>query len=48
MELKSEKIEIPEGCNVIFGQTHFIKSVEDLYEIMVGSDAECQIRDRIL
>ncbi len=37
MELKSEKIEIPEGCNVIFGQTHFIKSVEDLYEIMVGS-----------
>jgi adenosine/AMP kinase len=37
MELKSEKIEIPEGCNIIFGQTHFIKSVEDLYEIMVGS-----------
>ena len=37
MELKSEKIEIPEGCNVIFGQTHFIKSAEDLYEIMVGS-----------
>lgn len=37
MELKLEQIEIPEGCNVIFGQSHFIKTVEDLYEIMVGS-----------
>lgn len=37
MELKTERIEIPEGCNVIFGQTHFVKTVEDLYEIMVGS-----------
>jgi adenosine/AMP kinase len=30
-------LEIPEGCNIIFGQTHFIKTVEDLFEIMVGS-----------
>lgn len=37
MELIIEQIEIPEGCNIIFGQTHFIKTVEDLYEIMVGS-----------
>ncbi|HUL31697.1 MAG TPA: adenosine-specific kinase [Thermodesulfobacteriota bacterium] len=37
MELKTERLEIPEGCNVIFGQTHFIKTVEDLYEIIVGS-----------
>jgi adenosine/AMP kinase len=37
MELKTERIEIPEGCNVIFGQTHFIKTVEDLYEIMIGA-----------
>lgn len=37
MELKTERLEIPEGCNVIFGQTHFIKTVEDLYEIMVSS-----------
>ena len=37
MELKTESLEIPEGCNIIFGQTHFIKSVEDLYEIMVSS-----------
>jgi len=37
MELKTERIDIPEGCNVIFGQTHFIKTVEDLFEIIVGS-----------
>jgi len=37
MELKMEPIEIPEGCNVLFGQSHFIKTVEDLYEILVGA-----------
>ena len=37
MELKTERLDIPEGCNIIFGQTHFIKTVEDLYEIIVGS-----------
>ena len=37
MELKVERIEFPEGCNVILGQSHFIKTVEDLYEIIVGS-----------
>jgi uncharacterized protein len=37
MELKIEKLVFPEGCNIVLGQTHFIKSVEDLYEIMVGS-----------
>ncbi|MEM2782073.1 MAG: adenosine-specific kinase, partial [Nitrososphaerota archaeon] len=25
-------VKVPEGCNVIFGITHFIKSVEDIYE----------------
>jgi len=34
MELKAMRIEIPEGCNVILGQTHFIKTAEDLYEIV--------------
>jgi adenosine/AMP kinase len=28
-------MEIPEGTNIILGQTHFIKTVEDIYEIMV-------------
>ncbi len=34
MELNSIRVEIPEGCNVILGQTHFIKTAEDLYEII--------------
>ncbi len=34
MELKAIKIGIPEGCNIILGQTHFIKTAEDLYEII--------------
>ena len=42
MELKTERLEIPEGCNIIFGQTHFIKPVEDLFEIMVGSVSGAQ------
>ena len=37
MELNSVRLNIPEGCNIILGQTHFIKTVEDLYEILVGS-----------
>ncbi|MDM9383826.1 adenosine-specific kinase [Chlorogloeopsis sp. ULAP01] len=36
MDVKSVAMEIPEGSNIIIGQTHFIKTVEDLYEIMVG------------
>ena len=30
-------IDLPEGVNVIVGQSHFIKTVEDLYEALVGS-----------
>jgi len=37
MEINSVRVEIPEGCNIILGQTHFIKTAEDLYEIMVTS-----------
>lgn len=37
MELIVQKLEIPEGANLIFGQAHFIKTVEDLYEILIGS-----------
>ena len=37
MELKVVKLTIPEGANLILGQSHFIKTVEDLYEIMVGT-----------
>lgn len=37
MELKSVRIEKPEDANVIIGQAHFIKTVEDLAEAMVNS-----------
>jgi len=30
-------IEVPEGVNLILGQAHFIKTVEDLYEALIGS-----------
>jgi uncharacterized protein len=35
MELMSVRVDMPEDCNVIIGQSHFIKTVEDLYEVMV-------------
>ncbi len=36
MELRTVKMEITEGANIVIGQAHFIKSVEDIYEVMVG------------
>ena len=30
-------VDVPDGVNLIFGQSHFIKTVEDLYEALVGS-----------
>ncbi len=35
MDISTVRVEIPEGCNIIIGQTHFIKTAEDLYEIIV-------------
>ena len=35
MELKTVKIEKPADLNFILGQSHFIKTVEDLYEAIV-------------
>lgn len=37
MEFHLVSIETPEGCNVILGQSHFIKTVEDLHEIIASS-----------
>jgi uncharacterized protein len=37
MELTTVKIEKPEEINFIFGQTHFIKTVEDIHEALVSS-----------
>jgi uncharacterized protein len=37
VELQEVQISVPEGCQLIIGQAHFIKSVEDLYEALVTS-----------
>lgn len=37
MELVSVRIEKPADVNLILGQSHFIKTVDDLYEAMAGS-----------
>ncbi len=34
METKAVAVPVPDGCNIILGQTHFIKTAEDLYEIV--------------
>ena len=37
MEIETVSIEKPGDLNVIVGQAHFIKTVEDLYEALAGS-----------
>lgn len=37
MELITVKITKPEDVNIIFGQSHFVKTVEDLYEALITS-----------
>ena len=37
MELTTVRLELPENGNLILGQTHFIKSAEDLYEALVNT-----------
>lgn len=37
METKLVSLEFPEGTNIIVGQTHFIKTAEDIYEILMAS-----------
>lgn len=37
MELKLVPLEIPENGNIIVGQSHFIKSVDDIYEAIVNT-----------
>ena len=34
MELKNIRLSVPEECNIIIGQSHFIKTAEDLYETL--------------
>ncbi|MBN1945764.1 MAG: adenosine-specific kinase [Bradymonadales bacterium] len=37
MEIEAVRLRIPEGANLILGRSHFIKTVEDLYEALVNT-----------
>lgn len=37
MNLEEYTFTLPDGCNLILGHSHFIKTVEDLYEAMVST-----------
>ena len=37
MDLKTVRLVIPENGNIILGHSHFIKTVEDLYEAIVNT-----------
>ncbi len=37
VDIVLEQLVFPEDCNIILGQSHFIKTVEDLYEVMANS-----------
>lgn len=40
MEIKTVKIEKPEAANFILGQSHFIKTVEDIHEAIVQTNSQ--------
>jgi hypothetical protein len=42
MEIQTVKVEIPDSCNLILGQAHFIKTIEDLYEIIATTIPQAQ------
>lgn len=46
MELKVISIEKPEEMNFILGHSHFIKTVEDLYEAIVQTNPAMKFGDR--
>jgi hypothetical protein len=37
LNLHTVRLRIPENANIILGQSHFIKTVEDVYEAMINS-----------
>ncbi len=37
MNLVTVSIKVPEGLNLVIGQAHFIKTIEDLYEVLISS-----------
>ena len=43
MNVIAVALDIPADCNLIAGQAHFIKTVEDLHETLVGAVPEMKI-----
>jgi adenosine/AMP kinase len=37
LEFEAVRLQIPPECNIIVGQTHFIKTAEDMYEAVVNT-----------
>ncbi len=37
INIEAVTLNFPDGCNIILGQSHFIKTVEDLYEAIAGT-----------
>lgn len=42
LNLHAVRVQIPEDSNIVLGQSHFIKTVEDLYEALVNSAPQIQ------
>ncbi len=42
LAIETVDLIIPEGCSIILGQSHFIKTVEDLYEIIITSNPKAE------
>jgi adenosine/AMP kinase len=42
MEIKNIRLSVPEDCNIIVGQSHFIKTIEDLYEAITTGCAHAK------
>ena len=37
MKFEEVRLEVPDGSQLILGQSHFIKTVEDIYEVLASS-----------
>ena len=48
METEVVGLDVPEGTNLILGHSHFIKTVEDLYDVLASGAPADQVRDRVL
>jgi uncharacterized protein len=42
MDIKNVRLSVPENCNIILGQSHFIKTIEDLYEAIATGCPHCK------